>query len=438
MPAQPCVVVMFPFPKETTLYQCLSRLSDRLVVRVAMSAIILSVSLCSLFGCKRKSEEAAAAPPKPKPRPAIAEIDLKAYKPNEAGAVMIVMYHRFETGLPSSDAKLNRNPKDFRKDLETLHKKGYRPVTVSEFIENRMDVPIGKTPVILTFDDSSPSQFRIVTGKDGQAHIDPECAVGIMEVFHKEHPDWALKGTFFVLPETNRPGKSTPAPFGDPASAPDKLDYLISKGFEVQNHSSTHPRGGFSRLSASEIQEEIGYAWRNIKQINAKAAMDVLALPEGKLPRKSDIQTIKSGKGGGAEYTLKAVVKAAWRPVASPVSFIGKRTAVFQIAPYDPYALERVAPAPDKKGQQTFEYWMDWFDQNPDQRYVSDGNGEVVAVPAGRKSLVDASAVTKQGKILQLYKIGGGIGSGGLNVEGSASTSSAGSAGSAGSGLGVE
>src|SRR5204862_3942708 len=143
----------------------------------------------AIGACHRHRSEAIAevASAKPAGPPKIGEVDLKSYKPNEAGAVMIIMYHRFDPKLPSSDKVYNRRPDDFRKDLEDLYKRGYRPATVTEFLENRMDVPAGKTPAVLTFDDSWDTQFKLVTGTDGQAHIDPDCAVGIMETFQKSH-----------------------------------------------------------------------------------------------------------------------------------------------------------------------------------------------------------------------------------------------------------
>ena len=51
------------------------------------------------------------------------------------------------------------------------------------------------SPVILTFDDALRGQFNYTA--DGK--IDPDCAVGILDDFHAQHPDWPLKGTFFVL-----------------------------------------------------------------------------------------------------------------------------------------------------------------------------------------------------------------------------------------------
>jgi len=53
--------------------------------------------------------------------------------------------------------------------------------------------------VVLTFDDSSPGQFRYLA-QNGSTSVDPDCAVGILEAFARRHPDFGLAATFFVLP----------------------------------------------------------------------------------------------------------------------------------------------------------------------------------------------------------------------------------------------
>jgi peptidoglycan/xylan/chitin deacetylase (PgdA/CDA1 family) len=401
---------------------------------VSAAAIALAaLSLCAA-GCHHKQAEIAvtsAAPPKPKPT--ISEIDLKSYHPNEAGAVMILMYHRINPKEPNND--LNRQPDSFRKDLEDLYSRGYRPVTVGEFVDNKMDVPIGKTPVVLTFDDSLPTQFNIVRGADGQPHIDPNCAVGIMETFHKAHPDWPTRATFFVLPEYRTDKRSSPVPFYDPNTVADKFDYLLKSGYEIANHTTTHPQ--MNRLSADKIQWEIGNAKHSIEQISPKIKLDVVALPYGRLPRKEDRKFLLDGTGGGATYHNKAVILAAYRPVYSPVNYVGKKTAVYQIAPYNPMGLERIKPNPSQANLPgTFEYWLKWFDENPSQRYVSDGNMNLVSVPKSLVKMVDANAVKKQGKELFAYSMGG-AGGGGLSVEANAAGAT-GSTGSTGGGLSVE
>jgi hypothetical protein len=49
-------------------------------------------------------------------------------------------------------------------------------------------------------------------------------------------------------------------------------------------------------------------------------------------------------------------------------------------------------------------------------RYISDGNPQVVCVPASLKSRVDAAAVAKLGERLQLYSLTG-VSGGALSVE---------------------
>lgn len=377
---------------------------------LCIALVLLSGWLC---GCKKQTVPPATAQSKPPEPPHISEVNLKSFKPNEAGAVMILMYHDFVA--KKKNGPLNRTPDRFRKDLEDLYKRNYRPVTVSEFVENRMDLPAGKSPVILTFDDAKPTQFRVIIGSDGQPHIDPDCAIGILETFEKKHPDWKSKGTFFVLPKEGKNGD----PFGQPDSVADKFDYLLSHGYEIANHTSTH--NSLRKMSPDKIQWELATALRDIRQVAPKATMDVLALPYGHLPRKEALKYLKSGEHGGTKYTHKAVLLAAWRPVLAPITKAQKKySQAGTLCLFNPYALERITPDPNPRGGQTFEYWLKYFDQNPGQRYVSDGNPQVVAVPKSMMAMVNEAAVKKQGKVLQAYSFTRASGGGaGLSVENS-------------------
>ena len=79
-----------------------------------------------------------------------------------------------------------------------LYASGYRPVTVSEVVDKKIDLPAGLSPVVFTFDDAGPSQFSYID-HNGTLEIDPNSAVGIWLAFHKEHPDWRNKATFCML-----------------------------------------------------------------------------------------------------------------------------------------------------------------------------------------------------------------------------------------------
>src|SRR5262245_57603432 len=76
--------------------------------------------------------------------------------PNELGRVMILEYHKIDR----PEARWTRTPENFRRDLQRLWERGYRLVALSDFLDRKINLPRGMAPVILTFDDSSPGQFR--------------------------------------------------------------------------------------------------------------------------------------------------------------------------------------------------------------------------------------------------------------------------------------
>src|SRR5205823_5594270 len=113
--------------------------------------------------------------------------------PNELGRVMILEYHKIDY----PEERWTRTPENFRRDLETLYAHGYRLVALGDLLDGRITLPAGTTPVVLTFDDSSPGQFRYVEA-NAEVEIDPKSAVGILEAFAREHPKdvgWALSGS---------------------------------------------------------------------------------------------------------------------------------------------------------------------------------------------------------------------------------------------------
>ncbi len=354
------------------------------------------VILLAPAGCRQKPAP-PPPPPKPEPPPQVSEIDLRSYRPNETGAVMVIMYHRIEANKPNND--MNRTPERFRADLQELYDRGYRAVTLREFAENTMDVPAGKTPVVITFDDSYLSQFRYLDQAGSQ--IDPDCAVGIMEEFARTHTDWKPKATFFVLH-----GGPNPPAFYQEGLTEMKFAHLLELGCEIGSHSLTHCN--FRRLSASEIEKEIAGSIRVIRELCPDAEVKSLAIPYGNIPKKKEArEACRRGSADGVTYELSAVALAAWRPTLSPVTVVGKKAPFAgQVAAGDMTRIERVLPDPRQASEAgTLEYYLKYFDENPSMRYISDGNPKVVAVPRGLSALVDESKVAAQGKRLQVYTL---------------------------------
>jgi hypothetical protein len=140
---------------------------------------------------------------------------------------MILEYHR----IAEPDGRWTRSPAHLREDLDRLWDAGYRSIALDALIPGTIDLPPGTSPVVLTFDDSSPGQFRYLE-RDGRLEIDPDCAVGILEAFTRLHPGFGLNATFFVLPAAAEPNRL----FGQPDHELRKLQYLVSRGFELGNH----------------------------------------------------------------------------------------------------------------------------------------------------------------------------------------------------------
>lgn len=132
----------------------------------------------------------------------------KEKKVNEVGRIPVMMYHGIvslkdeETpyigGNVDKDG-YHRTTESFRRDLEFYYKQGYRMISLNDYIDGKIDVPLGYSPIVLTFDDGLPNSIHII-GKDenGNLIIDPECAVGILEEYKQKYPDYQVTATFFV------------------------------------------------------------------------------------------------------------------------------------------------------------------------------------------------------------------------------------------------
>ncbi|NLE09950.1 MAG: hypothetical protein GX630_00455, partial [Actinobacteria bacterium] len=148
----------------------------------------------------------------------------RAIGANELGQVLVLMYHHFDTG----ESDWTRTPENFRNDIALLKAEGYYPVNIHDLVTGNINIPAGKSPVALTFDDSSPGQYRILD--DGT--LDPDCAVGIMEAAVDEG-DWASRATFFVLLDVTPKERVL---WGQPDLKQGKLIDLIDWGYEVGSH----------------------------------------------------------------------------------------------------------------------------------------------------------------------------------------------------------
>ena len=272
---------------------------------------------------------------------------------NELGRVMILEYHKID----HPEERWTRTPENFRRDLETLYARGYRLQSLNALIEGRITVSAGTTPVVLTFDDSSPGQFRYLAG-NGALQIDPRSGVGILEAFIREKPDFGRAATFFVLPGASRPNRL----FDQPEHEGRKLRWLVEQGYELGNHTLWHANLG--KYDEATVRAQLAEAQVWVQRHVPDYKFRTLALPLGVYPR--DVAWALSGTAKGTTYRHDAILMVAGGAAPSPLA-----------KSFDPVRLPRIQAV-----ERDLAIWLGYFAKNPQERFVSDGDPETVTVPA--------------------------------------------------------
>jgi hypothetical protein len=272
------------------------------------------------------------------------------YHPNELGRVLILEYHQFG----DKEERWMRRWDNFRQDLQTLYAKGYRAVNLLDYLNDTMHLPPGTSPVIFTFDDSSPSQMKLVKEHETW-EADPQSAVGIMLQFAREHPDFGAAGTFYV--------NFTPVPFHDEATWAEAIRFLVDHGFEIANHTLYHEQ--LDTLSDEGVQKTLAGQVKRIRDVIPTYDGSTMALPFGIWPKNKGLAI--QGEFDGVRYQHRAVLLVGADPVFSQYD-----------ARVDRMALPRV--------QAIDSEFARWFPYLETHRYVSDGDPQTVVIPEAEQA----------------------------------------------------
>ncbi len=272
------------------------------------------------------------------------EVVEEKYEYNENGKIMIIMYHRF--AQEEGKDEWTRSFDNFYNDLKYLYDHGYRSISLNDYINNSIKVPVGCTPVVLTFDDGSKSQFNLIKDENGNLIVHPNSAVGIMEKFYSEYPEFGLNGTFFI----NGTGY-----FSGEGTKKERLEYLISKGFEIGNHTNTHLY--FNKATPDEIKEEIGKVANEVEELTGYK-INSLALPFG-ITSKEYADYIHTGEYEGKTYENKAILLVGSNPVYNSIN---EKTNLLR--------LPRVrARGGNKAVECDLYWWLEKLENDKEQKY---------------------------------------------------------------------
>jgi peptidoglycan/xylan/chitin deacetylase (PgdA/CDA1 family) len=312
---------------------------------------VLAVAVL-LTGCDSQPDTAKMADAKPK---AAKVVDKAAkaraaakVKANELGQIPVLMFHRVIEKPATTD---DRTPQQFRADLERLVKEGYVPITAAEMVSGKIDIPAGKHPVVLTFDDSSPSQLTL----NQMGAPQKDTAVAILQDVAAKNPGFRPVATFYVTRDMfGKTGREEQTQM---------LVWLKDNGFDIGNHTRDH--FDLRTRSHEQVEEQIGTIGQQITSLSSVKPVTI-ALPYGNQPRKKDWAM------RGKHYNHQGAFLAGYTPAPAPFS-----------KAFDPAGIPRIKVM-EKKGdcaQFCSHAWLDWLKNNPDMRYTSDGDVSTVAYP---------------------------------------------------------
>ena len=291
-------------------------------------------------------------------------------KVNELGNVPIMMYHgiidteenKYTGGNVDKDG-YNRTAKAFREDLEFYYNSGYRMIRLADYVNGIIDVELGYSPIILTFDDGNKNNFNVLgRNSDGSLKIDPNCAVGILEEFKKSHPDMNVTATFFVMLNI----------FNQKEYNEEILNWLVDHGYDVGNHTTTH--ANFTEISTTKTKEVVGKMYQKLDSLLKDKYVKIIALPFGSPYKKTheNYPYILKGEYNGFEYESEAALRVGWEPEVSPFNTNFDKTFLKRCRAYDnngkDFDIEYVFKNLEKK------------------RFISDGDKEIITIPESTKS----------------------------------------------------
>ncbi len=324
---------------------------------------MLGLSLMILAGCAKEVENI------PNEENVPIEVDPKelidlSLKPNESGKIMILMYHN----IGEEEQTWTRTVDNLKKDLETLYEKGYRPISLTDYVTGNITTELGYTPVVLTFDDGNLNNYRYL--EDGS--LDPNCAVGILVEFNRTHPDFPLEATFFITSSN---------PFKQSQYAKEKVEALIEMGMDIGNHSKDHMN--FKDASKDDLEEQLGYQAQYLETFTPEGyRVNTLALPYGSRPKNTDLEIyLQKGQYEDYSYENVAILNVGWFPAVSPYHI-----------DFNPLSLPRVRASEMNVDNVGMYNYLSYFDNHPEEKFISDGNPDIITIP---EDLVDKLTINE-------------------------------------------
>ena len=224
---------------------------------------------------------------------------------NELGQVPVLLYQ----DITDQEGVGTRSPQQLAKDIDFLRSEGFYPIDLRDLASGNIDLPAGVSPVVLTFDDSTSGQYRILD--DGS--LDPASAVGVLQAA-KEAGGWASKATFYPLIDVTSKEHEL---FGQPDRQQEKLRNLTDWGYEIGSHTVSNLN--LQKADPLDVKKELAESQSTLEGlIGGDYQVTSLSVPSGEYPQ--DESLLARGIYDGEPYTYTSAVTLGDTVSLSPFS----------------------------------------------------------------------------------------------------------------------
>ncbi len=211
------------------------------------------------------------------------------------------------------------------------------------------------SPVVLTFDDSTIGQYRILD--DGT--LDPESAVGVLQAA-KDVGGWDSKATFYGLIDVASKDHEL---FGQPDRQQEKLRNLVDWGYEVGSHTVSNLN--LRKADSLEVKKELSESQAKLQGlVGGDYSVTSLSVPSGEYPK--DESLLNGGIYNGKPYAYTSAVTLGDTASPSPFSTLFNAMRIPRIVVTENNLRDAIADLKAHAGL----------------RYISDGDPTTVSAPS--------------------------------------------------------